>query len=558
MRPGRGPAPPPTGAHAGRPGARGRVDIVEGLGVVRPNPAGRRARGHARHPWLAALACALAGCTSSATASREQAAPDAGLDGAALAVARGPSEAPCGEPAFAADRVSTQCAQFVDERGRVLFFHGVNARVEGIFDVTFDDGRAPLEAIPALTLEDAQAMRAMGFNALRLPLSWSALEPTKDGGISQTYLDRVQSTVALAARAGVRTLLDMHQDAYSKEIGEDGAPLWAILPAPPKLLGGPLTDLGARRISIPVLSAFGTLFADTPDGVELRRRFALAVAAVATRFAPGDARHAASDGVLGIEIINEPITNPTGLAALRSVVTEAVRAADPGRLVFFEPDVLRSTGDKAPLSDQPAAPGSIYSPHVYTLAFGGTDADHQAMTKETLRASNANARAEADSWGAPLAITEFGYAPDGIQADGYLRWQTELQDEYQASGFFWLWKEESQGSWGLFDFDASTGGWAVRDHVRQALSRVTPEAVAGWPTHFGYDQGARRFDLAFKGDRSITAPSRLYVPSAADFTASFSVTCDGTPALAPRDATSGIVEVKCGGSGDHVIVLAAK
>ena len=34
-----------------------------------------------------------------------------------------------------------------DSHGRALLLRGVNARVSGIFDVTFDDGRAPRKAI---------------------------------------------------------------------------------------------------------------------------------------------------------------------------------------------------------------------------------------------------------------------------------------------------------------------------------------------------------------------------------------------------------------------------
>ena len=62
-------------------------------------------------------------------------------------------------------------------------------------------------------------------------------------------------------------LVDLHQDAYSKEIGEDGAPLWAIMPPPTELLEGPLNDLEERRISQQVLDAFSTFFGNR-DGIQ--------------------------------------------------------------------------------------------------------------------------------------------------------------------------------------------------------------------------------------------------------------------------------------------------
>lgn len=45
-------------------------------------------------------------------------------------------------------RLRVDDGRLVDQRGREVTLRGVNARVEGLFDVTFDDGRLPLEAIP--------------------------------------------------------------------------------------------------------------------------------------------------------------------------------------------------------------------------------------------------------------------------------------------------------------------------------------------------------------------------------------------------------------------------
>jgi endoglycosylceramidase len=460
----------------------------------------------------------------------------------------GPSGPPCADPRFSTGRASVQCEALVDAEGRVILLHGINARVEGVFDVTFDDGRTALEPIPAFTAADAARMRAIGFDTLRLPINWSGLEPTETGGFDEAYLDRVEAAVKLAADAGIRVLVDFHQDAYSKEIGEDGAPLWAIRPPPTELLQGPLTDLAARRTSPQVLQAFSIFFGD--QGADLRTRFAAAVAHVAARFA-GD------DRVIGIEIYNEPLPDETAqLDAPHDEVIARIRAADPGRLAFFEPSALRNFTDHASPAARAPWPGTVYSPHVYTLAFNGTDAQKQAMTKDTLAPSNTSAKNEAKSWKAPLAVTEFGYDPNGIQADNYLIWQTELQDEVQASGFFWVWKEESQGSWGLFDYDVTKDAWTERDHVRKALSRVAPQAISGWPTSFAHDRQAKRFELKFTGDPAITAPNLIFVPAPEDFAPSFTVTCDGATVNVTRDAATGVIEVPCGGPGAHTLVVA--
>src|SRR5262245_34802623 len=85
------------------------------------------------------------------------------------------------DPAHALDgrRLAVRDGRLVDQRGREVTLRGVNARVEGIFDVTFTDGRLPLEPIPRFDAGDAEKMQGFGFDLLRLPISWSALEPAR-------------------------------------------------------------------------------------------------------------------------------------------------------------------------------------------------------------------------------------------------------------------------------------------------------------------------------------------------------------------------------------------
>src|SRR6185503_21045614 len=88
-------------------------------------------------------------------------------------------------------------------------------------------GRLPLEPIPTFDGADADRMRELGFNLLRLPINWSALEPVQ-GEYSRAYLDHIAAVVELCAKRDVLVLLDFHQDAFSKEIGQYVAPLWVL------------------------------------------------------------------------------------------------------------------------------------------------------------------------------------------------------------------------------------------------------------------------------------------------------------------------------------------
>ena len=112
---------------------------------------------------------------------------------------------------------------------------------------------------------DAERMQGLGFNLLRLPISWSALEPTP-GAYDRSYLDRIAAVVDACTRRGILVIIDFHQDAFSKEIGQDGAPRWVLDlllgPGNYPYLGGPLDDLTARRFAPATVAAFHDFFAD--------------------------------------------------------------------------------------------------------------------------------------------------------------------------------------------------------------------------------------------------------------------------------------------------------
>ncbi|MGB5813439.1 MAG: cellulase family glycosylhydrolase [Polyangiales bacterium] len=481
----------------------------------------------------------------------------------------------CEQSAGSLSPLTTRCQQIVDAEGRVVFLHGINARVEGVFDIALEDitfdgidyfDRVPLEPIPAFLPEDAQRIRQLGFNFLRLPMQWSGVEPNDESPqvYDVAYLDRVAEIVDHCRAAGLWVLLDFHQDAYSKEIGEDGAPLWAIQPPPPTLLEGPLDDLASRRTSPAVLAAWTTFFDAPEPGPTLRQRFAQMAAFVAARF-EGD------ETVVGLEIFNEP--QPFGQGVFETdiangqihpfniEVAEAIRNVDPNRLVFFEPPVVpRNFFDESGLAEAPfPVDGAVYSPHVYTISFSDPDAaERNTFTRATLEPGNESAYLEAVSWGTPLVITEFGYDPNGIRAEEYLNLQFDLHAEFGAGDALWLWKEESQGRWGLHDYEDETGDWSERPGVRRIVSRPKPEAVAGQPQTWRYDPTTQVLEIWFRGADAVDAPSIVYVPAPEDYVEDYVVSCDGLPIEFERDSTTGRVEVPCNGGGQRYIRVAPR
>jgi endoglycosylceramidase len=437
--------------------------------------------------------------------------------------------------------------RLVDLRGREVTLRGVNARVEGLFDVTFDDGRLPLEAIPTFDAGDADRMRDLGFNLLRLPINWSALEPER-GRYSKEYLERIAATVDLCGARGVSVLLDFHQDAFSKEIGQDGAPRWVLDlllgPGGYPYLGGPLEDLTARRLAPHTLEAFRR-FNENREGVQ--DLFGKAAAVVAKRFRR-------SRVVVGYEIMNEPLALAADgdelLRAFHVRIAEAIRRVDRRHLVVFEPNTLRNLLNEAAIPSEPFPDAkAVYAPHVYTYVFDG-----QTFTGDTgaLATSMQKAAVEAAAWGAPLFVGEYGIDPTHPLADAWITASLDLQDLHRAHSAFWLWEEISSGRWGLFEGDSSEPG-GERIGRTTALSRPFARAVPGIVVEHAVDAATSALRLRFAARGR--APLEIYVPPRR-FPDGATITCDGAPMDAVPDAVTHVVRFRCGkGTGEHLVEI---
>src|SRR5262249_17929546 len=165
-------------------------------------------------------------------------------------------------------------ARVVDPDGRQVLLRGVNLNSLG--DYHQPNPQYP-QVIP-VTDADWARMQANGFDVVRLLVHWSSLEPTR-GTIDQTYLSRIHAAVDAAAAHGIYTVIDMHQDAFSKDVatpadvdcpagtkpdnGWDGAPAWATI------TDGQSTcaTAGVRELAPAVIRAFEHFYANT-DGIQ--------------------------------------------------------------------------------------------------------------------------------------------------------------------------------------------------------------------------------------------------------------------------------------------------
>lgn len=454
-----------------------------------------------------------------------------------------------------------------DDRRRLVLLHGAvpadlldfgpsnkwSAAPYPIDPAAYSGGRCPAivdhSHYPPLCQSDLEQMAALGFNSLRLPLSWSLLEPER-GHFSQTYLDRVAQVVDWARALGIYVIVDMHQNAYSKFVGagdgvdlsaNSGAPGWATITdgMPSKLL------LANQREANPaVIESFNNFWYNR-DGIQ--EEYIAAIAFLAARFKDDST-------VAGYSMFNEPQPGwnlPPGFEDLllfpfyRRVI-DAVTGVHDGlpcptgiympafcgyrdlgihdlrHLFFMEPGLLRQITDFPTHLGLPVSsyPNLVFDIHAYTHGFtlealltksnpstatypwGGYDQTYSLGERE------------ARAMGAALFVSEFGNDPkyDSLILTNELR-----EQEKHVVGFaFWAWKENGDnGSWGVYDSAkpvVTTGSsGCIRPARERQLARVYPRASADPGLSFSYDSESGAFTLNAQG-RSGQTPTLIYIP----------------------------------------------
>lgn len=358
-----------------------------------------------------------------------------GDDGEAIGEARLPALSP-----LHAERGSR--AGIYDTEGRQVLLRGVN--LNGLGDYHQDHPGLPT-VIP-VTQGDFHEMASLGFNVVRLVLSWSALEPER-GRFDSGYIARIREVVQWASSHGLYTILDMHQDAWGKAIasppgtvcsgerepaiGWDGAPAWATF------TDGRSTcrQRGVRELSPAVAAAFENFYSNR-DGI--RDEWVRAWAVLAGEFAREPA-------VAGYDLFNEPhfgvslFGGGQKLGELYREVIPALRRAEReaggfAHMVFFEPLILWPFGDSLPPGDFLTDDNMVFAPHNYAESITGFNT---ATIEETFtRAAN-----DAASYATTFWIGEFGwFSSPEANRERLLRYAA-LEDQWLVGGAWWQWKQ---------------------------------------------------------------------------------------------------------------------
>ena len=418
---------------------------------------------------------------------------------------------------------------FQDAQGREVLLRGANINSLGEY-WAFDPDVAP---VFPLVEEEVDLYAGIGWNVVRLILTWSLVEPSP-GEYDEAYLDEVEAAVQLFQSRGIYTLIDLHQDAWGPTlaateecppdtqpaVGWDGAPGWATLD------GGasrciPDGTFALREFSPAVVAAFLAFWQDDegPGGIGVQTRYHSMLGHLATRFSP-------YDSVIGYDVMNKPnawssvtlalaapgqdLEDQTealsdfyarGLAAIRG----AEDAADaPHRMLFFEPSPDWAVSRALAVIPWFEHDGQVaYAPHIYQ---GG-------ITPNPLGESSFQDAVDdaATLRGVPILTGEWGTGPTRATdpEDDYFEQHQDFQDQFRMSSAMWQFRVGcgdphsanhpyegvDPGMWGLFDVDCpSNETLGFREGFAAVLRRPLLRAAPGPIGEVGWDRESGRFE----------------------------------------------------------------
>lgn len=419
-----------------------------------------------------ALVAALGACTGADDDGSDRGGVDGGADG---------SVTDGGTPAA---RVWLR-----DERGGVLILRGTNVE---------NASKSPPDFLPTYgPAEFAQLHDELGMDAIRLLVFWEAVEP-EEGAYDDAYLAEVRTLVEEAGAAGLRVIVDMHQDVYGRGFGHDGAPRWTCDEALYDSYEAP-SEWFLGYFEPEVMECFDRFWGD-PD---TRAAFGAAWARVAEELG-------GVDGLLAYELLNEPSWGSHDIPEFESTVApeayaewiDAIRAVDPSTAVMIGPPTTMNVGIPSRL-EPPDRPHLIYGPHLYPISLERGDPwTGSAMDAATL--VPAVVRGE-QRIGLPTVVGEVG-ARSSI--DGAVTFLAGVFDGFDAArlgALQWEGGFGPDGSYALWNADGSPSD------VATAIVRPYPARTAGVPLRWEWD-GAGRFVLEWDEDGSATGDTLVSAP----------------------------------------------
>lgn len=489
-----------------------------------------------------------------------------------------------------------------DRYGRVVLMHGVDLVYKvAPFEVVVR-GRGP----NVLTAHEARRMAQLGFDVVRLGIIWKGLEPGTaaidtaaictpgrprpsgpgqfDASVFDRYLTRLDATVALLARYGIYSLIDMHQDVYNEVFGGEGAPDWAVCTdgiRPRPQLNVP--DWSVNLQGPGVAQAYGHFWDNDVVG-NLQGEFDSIWTRIAAHFRgdpwivgydpfnepyaqgiPPYGDNTAFDAELqcfyvgrahpGVNQEGQAITCPPDDPSVGLI--PRIEAADPGHLVFYEPDYTTDSTVPNHVGPMPF-PRLVLNFHDYCFLHvpNGPEAPGFASVCGPLenkvfteRAAEGVRDATPEQPGGPgLFLSEFGATTDAADIGRV----TADADAHLVGWMYWQWLhyDDPTGS-------HTSGLWPPGPQTPaqlEVLSRTEAQAVAGTPTAMSFVPTSGRFVLDYRADAAIREPTVIFVPVAVHYPHGYCARATGGRITSAPDATHLDVENSAGATDVAVSV----
>ncbi len=381
----------------------------------------------------------------------------------ALAVAVIPHRpAPAGLP-----WLEVRSGLITNSQGQRVILRGFND------DALLETGSKPLP--PPLSAGDAQLMEEEGFDVVRIPISWSLLEP-QPGHFSTGYLNQIADMVAVCSAHHLYAVLDMHTEDFGVGFGGSGAPAWLNVPGVPNLHLPGISAAWQRHLS-PAVNAALAYFWLYPNWQKL---YWQAWTFVARRFR-GDSN------VAGYDLYNEPhpLPIPPGIFATRLLWPfyaegiKAVSAVDPNHLFIVEGDLF---GEYPTAVTPLRAADLVFSTHLYAGSILGSPFTGSAAPLES---EWTQALGEAQQLPAPYWVGEMGIERTQPLASKWAEDELALANSHLAGWAWWEW-DDSQ-SWGV-----RQNGGPIHSAWLRVLSQPFVRSSPGRLTSMSYQPSTSR------------------------------------------------------------------
>ncbi len=356
--------------------------------------------------------------------------------------------------------------EILDSAGDQVLLRGMN--VTGLLQAK------DMRPGPVPTPMDFAEMAADGFDVIRIPISWSLLEP-RPGRFSASYLGLLKRVVGEAAKEGIYSVLDFHNIDWSMYYGGDGAPSWLTAGFLPRSF--PAGSPWNRHLAPGVLASYGIFWADLggwqQDAIQ-------AWTVVARAFSHDSA-------VAAFDLWNEPhpFPIPPGLFEAKFLLPFEARlistmARVAPRQMYMGEQTL-DFGLPTYVGRLPY-PNQIFSSHVFATLL---EPPWQAPVPQ---------------YGAPLSLLE-----SQARTAGAAPWVGEVGGPPGAVGNAWIAREMNQLDsyrlgWAYWDWNEG-GSWAFVKHPSRLrlVARAYPRTTPGQLTSLSYAPSTGELAVGING-----------------------------------------------------------